>query len=738
MRFRYFDASGNEVSLSTAAALAIKIDLGEVTETTLLYDQTRDEWAPAGEQEIYHHIVEHGVPEATDDPVDSAGGAGAGSGRPTAPPLADFWGPAMSSSPGEEESEDAMESFDLSLDSLSSDREASDTPGASDEILGDLSDPASEPPDEGSQDAPGSRTEEKKESRAEGPSPRRSRRSGRRRDPSLAKLEAIARQATERMEQQEALRRKRESAPSLGDRVAEGARKGGHKTGEALKSGAATSARALSEGGKATAETVGAGMRALGKGIRRARPRVRKALGSAVGAARGGASGVAGAMLGTLGRLGWAVAAVARGIAAGIAAVVRGSGVALGFVGRAAVAVAMAPARGALLAWRMLAPIGGRAGKEARQAAGAGMRGLRRAVVSPLALGLVFFASAFFVFTYGGGREAGEELWQATVGIARSVAAEADETPESPESEAAPATDGTGGVDRVAGGTEDNGSRTAAAATAGSEPEPSSNGESDPVEDGSAAVLPEDDSVAAAAAALEETVVAEFGEELALASEGALQDMIAAMDSLERVFQLPAAPPEEWLGGYYLAHATEFHDVRQYWARYRGYIRSVKARDAVLYRRGLEGRFQELGVPRERVPELMTVAERRFLEDRMRRDSLYDTMAEVAEAAVDLHDFLSENQGAIEHDPVRPGRVSRAPVLEAYPTTPEVKDEMDARLDRVLEGMEQVHSLKPVFTREFQDILFGKLQAVEAVDTFRLGPRDDVPDSSASGVPPGG
>lgn len=361
------------------------------------------------------------------------------------------------------------------------------------------------------------------------------------------------------------------------------------------------------------------------------------------------------------------------------------------------------------------------------------MGGLRRAVLSPVTLGLVIFVSTFYVFTYGGGREAGEELWQATVGIARSAAAEADETPEPPETEAAPATDG---VDRIAGGTEDNGSATTAAATAGSEPEPSSNGGSHPVEDGSAAVLPGDDS--AAAADLERMVVAEFGQELALASEGALQDMIAAMDSLERVFQLPAAPPEEWLGGYYLSHATEFHDVRQYWARYRGYIRSVKARDAVLYRRGLEGRFQELGVPRERVPELMTVAERRFLEDRIRRDSLYDTMAEVAEAAVDLHDFLAENQAAIEHDPVRPGRVSRAPVLEAYPTTPEVKDEMDARLDRVLEGMEQVHSLKPVFTREFQDILFGKLQAVEAVDTFRLGPREDLPDSSASGVPPGG
>ena len=137
MRFRYFDAEGNEVALATAAALAVKIDLGEVTETTLLYDAACDEWAPAGEQDIYRHILEHGISaaeggtteeieEADDagaslDPVEgepdpSRSGARPSGSRPTAPPLEDFWGPAMSASDDEGSGAGA---FDLSLEDLS-------------------------------------------------------------------------------------------------------------------------------------------------------------------------------------------------------------------------------------------------------------------------------------------------------------------------------------------------------------------------------------------------------------------------------------------------------------------------------------------------------------------------------------------------------------------------------------------------------------------------------------------
>lgn len=790
MRFRYFDSGGNEVSLSTTAALAVKIDLGEVTETTLLYDAACDQWAPAGEQEIFRHILEHGSADApAEDPVAEETLTGSGDdgptdgpetfdesfetvpstparGGPKAPPLEDFWGPAMSTRQDEEE---AMEAFDLSLEGMTAEERAEDRSGRSGERGDDLSldvsgeaageespgsgpagaeegppagdaEPASSevdrpaaPPAGPSADRPGVETPEEErlaaaseETAEEEPAPA-SRRRRRTPDESLARLEKIAREAADRMEREEEARR-RGPGPSLGDRMAEGARKGGQKTGQALKTGAAASARALSEGGKATAESVGAGVRALGKRARKAGPEIRRGM-AAMG--RGVASAVSGALS--------AVRGGGGRIGSGVAAGVRSVGVAAGFVGRGIRAVFLAPVRGVAGVWRTLAPLGGRAGRDARKAVGGGIRGVRRTVSSPLALGLVLFVAVFLFFTYGGGLERGEELWEATVGIARSVAAEAEADAADAASEAA--VDPSGATDAGSaspgGPLEDPLLETPVEPDEGVElaaaPGDSAGTVGESAVDGGDSTLADSPVVGPGANA---ALVAEFERELGLASRGALEDMIAGMDSLGAAYQLPEAPPGEWLGGYYLSHASEFHSVRQYWARYRGYIRSVKAQDAVLYRRGLEARFAELGVPRDRITVLTGVAERRFREGRLRRDSLYDAMADVAEAAVDLHDFLAENEAGIEYDPVRPGRVSREPVLEAWATSPELKTEMDARLDRILETMERVHGLKPVFTRELQDVLFSSLQAAEAVDTFRLGPRDAPPDSG--GPPPGG
>src|SRR3954469_19469502 len=56
MRFIYIDSHGNEISIPTVDALALRIELGAITEATSLYDEAADHWAPAREHEIFRTL----------------------------------------------------------------------------------------------------------------------------------------------------------------------------------------------------------------------------------------------------------------------------------------------------------------------------------------------------------------------------------------------------------------------------------------------------------------------------------------------------------------------------------------------------------------------------------------------------------------------------------------------------------------------------------------------------------
>lgn len=56
MRFAYIDSNGNEVPIPSVDALALRIELGAITENTQLYDAQADEWGPAHTHEIFHSL----------------------------------------------------------------------------------------------------------------------------------------------------------------------------------------------------------------------------------------------------------------------------------------------------------------------------------------------------------------------------------------------------------------------------------------------------------------------------------------------------------------------------------------------------------------------------------------------------------------------------------------------------------------------------------------------------------
>lgn len=66
-RFRYLDHRGEEVGLANAEALAFKIQMGTVDESTLLYDATTDKWAAAGSLPIYQFVLEEILREKAEE-----------------------------------------------------------------------------------------------------------------------------------------------------------------------------------------------------------------------------------------------------------------------------------------------------------------------------------------------------------------------------------------------------------------------------------------------------------------------------------------------------------------------------------------------------------------------------------------------------------------------------------------------------------------------------------------------
>ncbi len=88
MRFAYIDSQGNEVSIPSVEALALRIELGAIGPHTQLYDASADRWGPAETHEIFHTLSRAKEEEegfvAPPPPVTSAADEADGTGQSAA------------------------------------------------------------------------------------------------------------------------------------------------------------------------------------------------------------------------------------------------------------------------------------------------------------------------------------------------------------------------------------------------------------------------------------------------------------------------------------------------------------------------------------------------------------------------------------------------------------------------------------------------------------------------------
>ena len=164
----------------------------------------------------------------------------------------------------------------------------------------------------------------------------------------------------------------------------------------------------------------------------------------------------------------------------------------------------------------------------------------------------------------------------------------------------------------------------------------------------------------------------------------------AVADSIAGVRGLAAAPPEAWLGGYYLANAAEFPDVPRFWDGYDRLVRELQVSDRALFLEALEDNLDDSIASPAELPALESYLRDRYEAVLPVRQELHGHLRSVAGAALDLHGLLVDRSEDIQFTPaLGTGAVARDPVLEVGTQDPEVQRELELHLDELFQALDR-------------------------------------------------
>lgn len=198
----------------------------------------------------------------------------------------------------------------------------------------------------------------------------------------------------------------------------------------------------------------------------------------------------------------------------------------------------------------------------------------------------------------------------------------------------------------------------------------------------------------------------EAEEELRTAVAGRLADRVGEM---REAHGLGDAPPDGWLTGRYFASAGEFEGIHAYWSRYGAFLDEMETRDRHLFEEALDEEIAGSDLPE---------ADRDVLEAHLReafegaegaRGERYRELQDLTAAIVELHKLLEANTEDIEYTPAFGETLVGDPVLEAVPTRPELRVEINEHLDRTLEALDRSHGVEPVSTEDLMQAMFQRL-----------------------------
>lgn len=158
-------------------------------------------------------------------------------------------------------------------------------------------------------------------------------------------------------------------------------------------------------------------------------------------------------------------------------------------------------------------------------------------------------------------------------------------------------------------------------------------------------------------------------------ADAAIADVVSQADAATRPADAAAEPPQQWLAGVYLGNASQFPTVETFWTGVGQFVDRVRTGDWQSYHDALVARVAGAGLQAEQADLLVERADSGFVAAEERRLEAYRDLEGVALAALDLHDFLVENEASIEYRPAATSTVD--PILEAVPSTPALRTRME-------------------------------------------------------------
>lgn len=190
----------------------------------------------------------------------------------------------------------------------------------------------------------------------------------------------------------------------------------------------------------------------------------------------------------------------------------------------------------------------------------------------------------------------------------------------------------------------------------------------------------------------------------------AVSEMVASVAALPEREAIPSQPDQDWLAGNYLAGASNFESVPTYWSAVLDYVDAAEAVAPDAFLAGLDGEIADANLTADNAALIRERAVAGWDAAAVDRQLVFDQLRAVANAAVDLHDFVVENEGQITYEPAS-GGISRDPVLEAVPASEALGDAMWARVGDITRTLDNLGYLETVTTDGLLQTFLDKLGA---------------------------
>ncbi len=186
--------------------------------------------------------------------------------------------------------------------------------------------------------------------------------------------------------------------------------------------------------------------------------------------------------------------------------------------------------------------------------------------------------------------------------------------------------------------------------------------------------------------------------------------MMAEFDSLPQRTALAPEPTERWLSGAYLAGASGYPAVEEYWEGVGALLDRMIASEDEVWASALEAALDSASVAQSAEQPLRDRALAGWAAAAPDRAAVHAELRGIVEASLELHAFLLRNEAAITFAPGT-GGAAGDPFLEAVPDTPELRDTMWDLVGDITVALDALGYLQQVETESLMDRVQEKLVA---------------------------